>query len=166
MINNRMNNMRKMINVILRESQNLLPNKFWFHPVDDRIIEVEEHATDLLDLWGEMGLPEKDMIENIEHITSFDDEEDQKDALDAIEGDLIELAFKHGWIRGGFGGDLMLHGEDTKSLRHAVEYFTDMYPTYATRIILEINHKWQGWLEGNEITRFIKRGTLPVPCAI
>lgn len=150
--------------IVLMEGSDLLPRKFWFHPNGEKVLDCEhtDHATFVLEHGSRMGLP-KDRIQSmVDHVETFEDDHDRSRALDAVEGDALDLAFSHGWVRGGYEYDIYLHGDDRKSVRKAVDYFSSMYPDWSNRIVVDLNHGWQGWLQGSEIKRFVQSGRLPV----
>lgn len=99
-----------------------LPRKFWLNPKTGQMDACSDHVSDVLS----MDLPEID--EWKEHLSQYENDEDEyEDAIDQNQSELLELAMKHGWVRGGIDNVPFLHNPDKRLVRAAAKILHDTY---------------------------------------
>ena len=145
------NRFMKIFEVIAR-----LPNKFWLNPKTSDLVACGDHCCSVLE--NKLNLPVNEVQEWIEHLSQYKNNDDEyNSALDENQSDILELAMKYGWVRGGNDGSPFLQSNKMIYLKSAAQYLRDMYNI--NKLIIECgdgNRVINQTLEGHEIDNFIR----------
>ncbi len=135
-----------------------LPRKFWLNPTTEILLACTDHVSAVLEDWQEMGISEAEIREWKEHLSQWEGE-DYEDALDENQGDLLHIAMRHGWVRGGDEGGVFLHQDNKNLLRSAARFLRDHCGI--DEIIVRLGNVFEGRLAPHELDLFIKIGRFP-----